>query len=88
MLQDFEVECPWCQQVLLVTLDLWQDAETHEPRMKFRNTPQQAATNHEHWLTHAEQREAVLTGEISAPPSRPGRPVGTRRRGPMEPPQG
>lgn len=88
MLQDFAVERPWCRQLITMTLDMWQDAQTGEPRMKFRNSPQQAAVNREHWLSHAEQRAALLAGEISSPPpTRPGWPVGPPRRGQMEPPQ-
>lgn len=75
--QEFNVECPWCRRVNVVTLEFWADEASGQPRWAFRNTPEQVALIRADWLSHAEQRAALRDGQIKAPPpTRPGWPVG------------
>ena len=70
--REFNIECAWCKDVLVVTIDASIDPESGQPRTTFCNTADQAAGLHEHWRSHAAQRAALLAGQIDAPP--PGRP--------------
>jgi hypothetical protein len=75
--REFNVECPWCCAVNVVTLEFWIDEETGQPRSAFRNIPEQMEGLRADWVSHAELRAALLTGQIEAPaPPQPGWPVG------------
>jgi hypothetical protein len=76
MERDFAIECPWCQVLLVVTVETWIDGESGRPRVAFRNDPERATALHAHWHSHAAERADLLAGRISpARPLRPGWPV-------------